>query len=182
MHAITQHTSETKQLKTGDKYYLIYHKHPWLASNPCTGRSHWLFHEQSGLCICIAGQQVEETKLIFLLFFLFFIFCLPSCYSKFSAIQTESDHLYWLIDFISLQNISQTKNIYHLITRIMTKKIQLKIKVNLFDRYFALSVELMLTELYFTDRPRLFVFFTIRNNTFTLQQMKCKLTVLLTAG
>lgn len=41
----------------------------------------------------------------------------------------------------------------------MTKKIQLIIKVNLFDRYFALSVELMLTELYFTDRPSLFVFY-----------------------
>lgn len=159
MHAITQHTSETKQLKTGDKYYLIYHKHPWVASNPCTGRSHWLFHEQSGLCICIAGQQVEETKLIFLLIFKKNIFCLPSCYSKFSAIQTESDHLYWLIDFISLQNISQTKNIYDLITRIMTKKIQLIIKGNLFDRYFALSVELILTGLYFTDRPRLWKLF-----------------------
>lgn len=130
---------------------------------------------------CWATSRGDKIN-TFTFFFFFLIFCLPSCYSKFSAIQTESDHLYWLIDFISLQNISQTKNIYHLITRIMTKKIQLKIKVNLFDRYFALSVELMLTELYFTDRPRLFVFFTIRNNTFTLQQMKCKLTVLLTAG
>lgn len=129
---------------------------------------------------CWATSRGDKINIF--TFFFFLIFCLPSCYSKFSAIQTESDHLYWLIDFISLQNIPQTKNIYHLITRIMTKKIQLKIKVNLFDRYFALSVELMLTELYFTDRPRLFVFFTIRNNTFTLQQMKCKLTVLLTAG
>lgn len=130
---------------------------------------------------CWATSRGDKINIF--TYFLKKIFCLPSCYSKFSAIQTESDHLYWLIDFISLQNISQTKNIYHLISRIMTKKIQLIIKVNLFDRYFALSVELMLTELYFTDRPRLFCFFiTIRNNTFTLQQMKCKLTVLLTAG
>lgn len=105
---------------------------------------------------CWATSRGDKIN-IFTYFFK--IFCLPSCYSKFSAIQTESDHLYWLIDFISLQNISQTKNIYHLITRIMTKKIQLIIKVNLFDRYFALSVELMLTELYFTDRPSLFVFY-----------------------
>lgn len=105
---------------------------------------------------CWATSRGDKIN-IFTYFFK--IFCLPSCYSKFSPIQTESDHLYWLIAFISLQNISQTKNIYDLITRIMTKKIQLIIKVNLFDRYFALSVELMLTGLYFTDRPRLWKLF-----------------------